>query len=134
MFQKLILIAVLALLIGPAIVADTISARERDGGLDISGSWELDADADGQPVAIKLKLDQEDDAFSGTVVSHFGGGTVENGKITDFDISATLKVEIQGQPMDLKLTAKVEGDIMDGLIVGDMIPRVTFKGKRSNAD
>jgi hypothetical protein len=124
--QSIVFVALVVL-----VLSATGSSFYNQNALDVTGTWELTVDADGQEVNVTLKLDQTEKAFTGTVSTPFGDGTVTNGKVTDDTISATLDVEIQGQPMSLTLNGKVVENDITGSITGDAIPEATFTGKKS---
>ncbi len=95
-------------------------------GVNVSGKWNLKADAGGQQVDITLDLKQDGANLSGLLMSDIASGTIENVKVSGKMLVGTAKVEVQGQPMELKMEATVEGDKMTGNFSGPGIPLVTF--------
>jgi len=77
---------------------------------DISGKWNLQADAGGQVVDILVEIKQTGDTFTGTTSSMIGNGTIEAGKVTGKTFTALLKADVQGQMVDFKM----EGAVTDG--------------------
>ncbi len=78
--------------------------------LDISGKWNLQADANGQVIDILVEIKQTGDTFIGTTTSMIGNGTIEAGKVTGKTFTALLKADVQGQMVDFKM----EGAVADG--------------------
>ncbi len=100
--------------------------------VDVSGTWNIDADAGGQQVQFTFDLKQEKSEFSGTISTPFGDGTIESGKVSGNNFVGTIKVEIQGQPMELDLKGTIENDKMNGTIEGPGVPQVAFTGEKRN--
>ena len=98
--------------------------------VDVSGVWNLDADASGQNVQIGFRLEQKDSDFQGTVSTQFGDGTIEKGKVSGNSITGTIKIEIQGQPMELEMKGKIVDGKMTGTIEGPGVPQVSFSGEK----
>jgi hypothetical protein len=101
-------------------------------GVDITGKWDLNADAGGQQIPITLELKQEKADFTGTVSTPLGNGTVENGKVSGNNVNGTIKIDIQGQAMELKLSGKIDAGKISGTIEGPGVPQVSFDGKKGN--
>lgn len=97
---------------------------------DVSGKWKMLADVGGQVFEIQMDLKQKDADFDGTVSSMIGGGTVEKGKVSGKDFTATVKVNAQGQDMVLNMEGKVDGDKMTGSLSGPGIPQIAFTATR----
>ena len=102
----------------------------KSASVNVSGTWNLDADAGGQQVELTLVLEQKGNSFDGTVSTAFGDGIVEDGKISGSDFEGTIKIEIQGQPMELKLKGAIADGKMLGSIEGPGIPEVSFSGSK----
>ncbi len=77
---------------------------------DISGKWNLQADAGGQIVDIVVEIKQTGDTFTGTTTSMIGNGTIEAGKVTGKTFTALLKSDVQGQLTEFRM----EGSVTDG--------------------
>lgn len=84
--------------------------------VDVTGKWTLMTDAGGQVVEFLMDLKQTDGAFSGTLGSQIGGGSVEEGKIAGNDMKAVARVVVQGQPVDIQMEGTVDGDAMKGTL------------------
>lgn len=97
---------------------------------DVSGKWKMLADAGGQMFEIQMELKQKDADFDGTLSSMIGGGTVEKGKVSGKDLTATVKFNAQGQDMILNMEGKADGDKMTGTLSGPGIPLVAFTATR----
>ncbi len=98
--------------------------------VDVSGKWNMSANAGGQEIPITLDLKQAGAGFSGAMSSMLGGGTFENGKISGKMVKGTAKVEVQGQTMELALEGTVEGDSMTGTLSGAGLPPISFTAKK----
>jgi len=98
--------------------------------VNVSGTWNLEADAGGQNVAIGLSLKQQDSEFTGTVSTPFGDGVVKKGKVSGNNLTGMIDITIQGQPMELEMKGKIDGDKMTGTIEGPGVPQVTFTGTK----
>ena len=107
-------------------MTDTNSKAE----IDVSGKWNMLADAGGQIVQIDMNLKQKDADFDGTISSMVGNGTVENGKVSGKDVTGTVKVNTQGQDLNLKMDGKVDGDKMTGTLTGPGVPPISFTATR----
>ncbi len=130
-FSALLLLAVSFSVVAFANNSKTTLINNED--LDVSGTWNVDADAEGQQVELTFDLKQAEKAFDGTVSTPFGDGTVENGKVDEANITATINIEIQGQAMTLALKAKVEDGKMTGTMDGEGAPEVTFVGTKKDS-
>ena len=77
----------------------------------VTGKWTLMVDAGGQTIQVALDLKQSGSGdVSGTMASEHGSGTVEKGRVSGSNMTATVKAEIQGQPMDIQLDGKIDGE------------------------
>ncbi len=99
--------------------------------VDVTGKWEILADAGGQMIPITLELKQIGADLSGSMSSHLGTGTMESGKISGNSLVGTVKFSLQGQQLELKMDGKVEGDKMSGSIEAPGIPMLSFSGTRA---
>lgn len=98
--------------------------------VNISGKWEMAADAQGQQVPVTVEFKQDGAKLTGTLSSPFGAGTIENGKVSANNVTGNLSVEIQGQPMVLQMEGKLEGDKMTGTLSGPGMPPIPFTATR----
>jgi len=83
---------------------------------DVSGKWALVLSTPGRPVDVALELSQKGAEFGGTMSSHLGPGTIENGKVSGNNFTGVLKTEFQGQKMEIQMSGKAEGGKMSGMI------------------
>lgn len=100
-------------------------------GANVTGKWNMSADAGGQTIDITLDLTQNGADFSGTMNSMLGGGRIEKGLMSGNSFTATAVVEVQGQTMQLKMEGKIEGDKMTGYLSGPGIPEVAFTASKA---
>jgi hypothetical protein len=91
-----------------------------------SGKWNVTADVNGQQIPVTFDLKQDGSNFGGTLISEFGLGTIENGKVSGKMIMGTMRIELQGQPMELKMEGAIEGDKMTGILSGQGLPQISF--------
>jgi hypothetical protein len=82
--------------------------------VDLTGKWTMVAEAPGQSVTISMELKQNESAFTGTISSMLGEGTVENGKVSGKNVSGLIRTNVQGQPIELKMDGTVEGGTIKG--------------------
>lgn len=100
--------------------------------INISGAWVLSVQAMGQALQIKLDLQQDGSAVTGTMNSSLVKGDI-NGSVDGNQMNATTKTNIMGQDVELKITGNVEGDSMTGNIETGMmmLPNLPFTASRS---
>ena len=79
------------------------------GVANIAGKWNMVVDAGSQQIEIALEIKQDLDKFSGSILSHLGPGTVENGKVNGTDFTGVIKADVNGQPMDIPMTGAAQG-------------------------
>lgn len=94
----------------PAKPAPTPTPAPTPAASDLSGKWNLLADAGGQVIDILVEIKQTGDTFTGTTSSAIGNGTIEGGKVTGKTFKAMLKADVQGQMVDFTM----EGAVADG--------------------
>ncbi|MCD9189587.1 MAG: S9 family peptidase [Pyrinomonadaceae bacterium] len=98
--------------------------------VNVSGKWNMSADAGGQMIEIAIDLKQDGAKFTGTLSSMLGGGTIEQGVIGGSNFTGVAIVDVQGQQMQLKMQGKMEGEKMVGTLTGPGIPEVSFTATR----
>jgi hypothetical protein len=90
----------------------------RGGGeapaVDVSGSWDLTIEAEGEAIQAKLELEQEGADVTGTMVSPFGEATVSRGTVSGYDMELTIVLNMGGESMEIEITGTVEGDSASG--------------------
>jgi hypothetical protein len=100
--------------------------------VNVSGKWNLTANAGGQELPITMDLTQTGGDFSGSLNSMMGGGKIEGGKVSGKNIVGTARVDVQGQSMEIKIEGVIDGDKMTGTIAGPGLPPISFTGVKSN--
>jgi dipeptidyl aminopeptidase/acylaminoacyl peptidase len=100
--------------------------------VNVSGKWNLTANAGGQELPITMDLTQTGGNFSGSLNSMMGGGKIEGGKVSGKNIVGTARVDVQGQSMEIKIEGVIDGDKMTGTIAGPGLPPISFTGVKSN--
>lgn len=122
---------ILSIFTAAIIVAAAVSATSfAYSKVDISGKWDLSADAGGQTVVINTDIKQDGETFSGTVSSEHGSGTLEGGKLTGDKVSATMKVSLMGQPTEIAMTGTTDGKTMSGSLNVPGFGELPFTGAR----
>jgi len=98
---------------------------------DISGKWSMIVDAGDQQIPVDIDLKQTGGTFVGTLNSHLGPGTIEQGKISGGTFSGVIKTDMQGQPTEIGMSGKLDGGKMVGTLsiagMGDMSFTATKK-------
>jgi len=107
-------------------VADMTAAPS----VDVSGKWNMKADAGGQVVDVSLDLTQSTSGVSGSMVSYLGGGTISDGKVSGNNFVGVAVVEVNGQSLMLKIEAVIDGDNMTGTMSGPGVPNIVFNAIR----
>ena len=100
---------------------------------DVSGTWELSVDFQGQQLPVTLTLEQNGERLSGKIQTALGSGKIEDGSVKGDRVAATAKTEIQGQSVDFSISGSVKGDSMTGTLSAPIIPdSLSFEGKRKS--
>lgn len=99
--------------------------------VDVSGKWNLLANAGAQILEIALDLKQNGADFNGTMTSMLGPATIENGKVSGNNFTATVNANIQGQAMSLQMEGKIDGDKMEGTLTGAGLPVIPFTATKA---
>jgi dipeptidyl aminopeptidase/acylaminoacyl peptidase len=98
---------------------------------DVTGKWKLTATAGVQVIEIALDLKQTGAAFNGSMNSILGPATIENGKVSGNNFTATVSANVQGQAMSLQMEGKIDGDKMEGTLSGVGLPMIPFTATRA---
>ena len=98
---------------------------------NISGKWNMAADAGGMAIDIALDLKQEGANVSGMLSSMHGGGSIDKGVVSGNNFSGTASVDLGGQIVSLQIEGKIEGDKMTGTMAGQGLPPITFTATKS---
>ena len=105
---------------------------EEAPAVDITGTWDVTIDAEGETISAKLKVNQQGSDFSGTMETQFGTGTVKDGLVSGNDISFILLFEFGGETLEIEWTGTVEGEEASGSGEGpEEIGSFTWSAKRS---
>ena len=94
--------------------------------VDVTGKWNVTANAGGQEIPITFDLKQVEAVLSGSMSSMLGGGTLSGGKVAGKNVSGTIKAEVQGQTIELQMEGAVEGGKMTGTLSGAGLPPISF--------
>lgn len=98
---------------------------------NVTGKWNMTANAGAQVIDILLDLKQNSAEFNGTMSSMLGTGMIENGKMSGDNFTATVSVTVQGQAMSLQMEGKVSGDKMEGTLSGAGLPLIPFTATKA---
>lgn len=96
---------------------------------DLSGTWTLAINLEGQNVPATLTLRQETNRLSGTMQSSLGSAEVANGSVGADGFRFTVVVNIQGQSMEITFTGTATGNAMSGSATSSQ-GAATFTGTR----
>jgi zinc protease len=113
------------------------SVADYDSGTDeaaanLSGTWELSLDFQGQPVPVTLTIEQSGESFTGKLVTMLGEGEIKSGAVSGRKFSATAATEMAGEALELSINGKADGDSISGTISVPIIPDpLTFTGSRA---
>ncbi|HMJ09106.1 MAG TPA: S9 family peptidase, partial [Pyrinomonadaceae bacterium] len=98
---------------------------------NVTGKWTMVADVNGQQVEIALELKQDGAGFDGSMVSHLGAGTIDQGKIAGKNLTGLMHADVNGTPMEIAIAGMVEGDSMTGTLAGAGLPPITFTASKN---
>ena len=99
---------------------------------DLSGTWELSLDFQGQAVPVTLSIDQDGASITGKLVTMLGEGEIKAGTVSGSKFSATASTDLQGQKLELSINGKLAGDQLSGSITAPIVPDpLTFSGTRA---
>ncbi len=93
---------------------------------NLSGKWAMTADTGEQKIPISLELLQKSSDFTGSLSSQVGPGTIEKGKVSGANVSATIRADVNGQMMEIQLVGTIQGDSMKGSLAAPGLPPMTF--------
>ena len=99
--------------------------------VNITGKWNMLANAGGQEIPITLDVNQTGSTVTGTISSTQGSGTIETAKVSANNLTGTLKVDIGGQAMQLAMEGVIDGDKMTGTLAGPGLPPITFTATKA---
>jgi hypothetical protein len=82
--------------------------------VDLSGTWTLAINLEGQNLPATLALRQESNRLTGTLQSQLGSSEVSNGSVGADGFHFTVNVSIQGQSLEVTFTGTATGNTMSG--------------------
>ena len=94
--------------------------------INLTGKWELIADANGQQLPITVEIKQEGSAFTGGTFASIGNGKIEGGKVSGSSFTAVLKADIQGQPVEFAMEGTMNGDKITGSFTNASFGQIPF--------
>jgi imidazolonepropionase-like amidohydrolase len=92
----------------------TESAPPAAAAVDLSGTWTLAINIEGQNLPATLALRQESNRLSGTLQSQLGSSEVSNGSVGADGFHFTVNVSIQGQSLEVTFAGTATGNSMSG--------------------
>jgi len=105
--------------------------RPDEATANVSGTWELALDFQGQLIPVTMQLEQNDESISGSIETMLGSGTINEGQILGSKLKASSNVEIQGQMVELAISGAVTNDSITGSISAPIVPSpLPFTGKK----
>jgi hypothetical protein len=118
MFAKSMLVAGLAVLSMAANAAD------------VSGTWNMTVDIQGQTGSPVFTLKQEGEKVTGTYKGQLGEAPV-TGTIKGNDLALSYKLEAQGMALEVKYIGTVDGNSVSGKVSLGEMGEGTFKGTKA---
>lgn len=97
---------------------------------NISGSYAINIEVPGSPLAMTLNFTQSGTSLTGSMVSTLGNSPINNGKVDGSNFSFKSSVVFGGQNLDLDVLGKVAGGQISGTIDSQAGP-VTFTGTKN---
>jgi len=88
--------------------------------VDVTGTWEVEIEAEGQAMSGTMTLEQEGAEFSGSLSLEMGTLQIRDGAVGGDNLTFTLVIEMGGQSMSAEAKGKVEGDEASGTGSGEM--------------
>lgn len=113
MFSRWIVVAVAGAMLG----LTATGARADDKKADATGTWKWSVERNGQTFESTLKLKQDGDKLTGSMLGRQGNETaIEDTKVEGETVSFKVVREFNGNKMTQKFKAKVSGDTLKGTI------------------
>jgi dipeptidyl aminopeptidase/acylaminoacyl peptidase len=113
------------------VVLAVMPSMNAAAAVDLSGKWDLVADANGQQLPITVEIKQQGSDFTGGTFASIGNGTIGKGKVSGNNFTATLMADIQGQPVEFAMEGKMEGDKITGTFTNPAFGQIPFTATRS---
>lgn len=82
--------------------------------VEVTGTWDMSIDAEGEQIAAKLILEQDGAAVTGTMQTPFGEARVTEGNVSGSSISLTIQMTMGQETMNIEVSGTVEGDEASG--------------------
>jgi imidazolonepropionase-like amidohydrolase len=98
----------------------TPAAGEEAPSIDVSGTWNVSMEGEGQRFSGTMTLEQEGATFSGTMEIEFGTLRVRDGSVSGSDMSFTLVIPMGDETMEADVSGSVTGDAATGKGSGEM--------------
>jgi hypothetical protein len=83
---------------------------DEEPAVDMTGSWDVTINAEGESIEAKMTVEQEGAEFEGTMTSPFGLANIRDGVVSGTDIAFSIVLDIGGESMVIDVTGTVEGD------------------------
>jgi imidazolonepropionase-like amidohydrolase len=99
---------------------------------DLSGTWTLAINLEGQNLPATLTLRQDGNRLTGTAQSPLGSSEISNGSIGPEGFRFTLNVTLQGQALEVTFSGTASGNSMSGT-ANSTEGSATFTGTRPGA-
>ncbi len=117
---------------GNEIAREDLIVSEDAPTADLSGTWNVKIDAQGQSLPVKLVIEQNGNALSGKLESMLGEGDIKDGSVTGNTFVAKVSSEFQGQAVELSLNGSLTGENIVGFVSTPMFPEpLSFTGERN---
>ncbi len=98
---------------------------------DMSGTWKVSIDAQGQSMPVTVVFSQEGTVLSGQLESMLGEGQFTSGSVAGNRFTAVAVSEFQGQEIELSLSGVLTEDVIQGTISVPLMPEpLNFEGRR----
>ncbi|HSG82268.1 MAG TPA: hypothetical protein VLC48_08465 [Gemmatimonadota bacterium] len=82
--------------------------------VDVTGTWDITIDAEGQSIAAKMTVTQDGADFDGSMTTPFGEAKVQDGVVSGSSISFSIIFQMGGESMEVTAEGSVEGDEASG--------------------
>ncbi|NIN11547.1 MAG: hypothetical protein GTN62_08585 [Gemmatimonadales bacterium] len=89
-------------------------AAEEEPAVDVTGTWEVKIDAEGETIGGKMTLEQEGAEFIGTMELDVGTGRIQNGIVSGDEITFEILISEGGESITVEVTGTVEEDEASG--------------------
>lgn len=86
-------------------------AAGEEPAVDMTGTWDVDINAEGNSITAEMTITQEGAEFEGTMtVVQLGEARVQDGLVSGNDVSFTVVFSAGGETIEVDMTGTVEGD------------------------